>query len=536
MTDTYYITTAIDYANAPPHLGHAYEKIAADCLARYHRLRCGAENVFFLTGTDEHGLKIERKAKEAGVSPQEFVDQMAGAFKAAWAALGISYSRFIRTTEAPHREQVQRIFARLIDQGDVVKARYEGWYCSGCEEFKAERDLLEGRICPNHERPAEWTSEENYVFDMARYRDRLRAKIESDPHFVQPEFRRKEVLNLLEGFPNLSVSRQSVKWGIPVPGDPEHVVYVWIDALSNYLTGIGYGRDEATFSRWWPADVHLVGKDISKFHAILWPAILMALDLPLPRQIFVHGFVLLDAEKMSKSTGNVVDPLGLAEKYGPDPIRYYLLREVNFGRDGDFTYEAFEKRVNADLANNLGNALNRILTFAERHFDNHISRPATEAPEAIRMLEAAAELARERFVAGMEALALHDALAAAWELLDQLNMFVDRQAPWALAKQEDKTPLQHVVWSVLETLRVVAIMVWPTVPTLAAKIWEQIGTQGELLAERTDRRWEHTRWGAAPDGSPEGSQLAGERVFVTRKTGPVYPRIGTEIVGKAGKK
>ena len=524
MTDTYYITTAIDYANAPPHLGHAYEKIAADMLARYQRLRLGGDNVFFLTGTDEHGLKIERKAKEAGVSPQRFVDDTVRDFKHAWSALGISYSRFIRTTESVHREQVQRIFARLMEQGDVTKARYEGWYCSGCEEFKGDRDLLEGRICPNHDRPAEWTSEENYVFDLAKYRDRLRAKIEADPHFIQPDFRRKEVLNLLDGFPDLSVSRQSVTWGIPVPGDPSHVVYVWIDALSNYLTGIGYGSDETDFARWWPADVHLVGKDISKFHAILWPAMLLALNLPLPKQIFIHGFVLLASDKMSKSLGNVIDPLGLATKFGADAIRYYLLREVVFGRDGNFTYAAFEQRVNSDLANNLGNALNRILTFAERHFDNRVARPLDPRDAAVDDLAEAARRQAERFEAAMMAMALQDALAAAWDLADALNSFVDRQAPWSLAKLDDKAPLQHVIWAVLETLRVLAILVWPAVPTLATKIWEQIGAAGVMTPDRTDRRWGDTTWGLDPT-----------HVFVTSKIGPIYPRIGSEVLGKAAK-
>ncbi|MBU6428529.1 MAG: methionine--tRNA ligase [Cyanobacteria bacterium REEB65] len=524
MTATYYITTAIDYVNAAPHLGHAYEKIAADMLARYQRLRLGSDHVFYLTGTDEHGVKIEKAAREAGLSPQAWCDRTVEAFQAAWQALGISYDRFIRTTDPDHEAAVAQIFERLLRQGDIYKARYEGWYCRSCEEFKLDRDLGEGRLCPIHGTATEWTSEENYVFALSKYKDRLRAKLEEDPHFLQPESRRREILNLLEGFPDVSVSRQSLRWGIPVPGDPSHVIYVWIDALSNYLTGIGYPTDEERFRRWWPADVHLVGKDITKFHAILWPALLLALDLPLPKQVYGHGWVLFDQEKMSKSTGNVVDPVGLAQKYGPDAIRYYLMRDVLFGRDGDFTYGAFEQRVNADLANNLGNALNRILTFAERHLDNQVSRPASPPGEDVTALELAAREAVAGFSAAMEAMAPHEALEAAWSLLDELNLFVDRQAPWSLAKLEDKEPLGHCVWAVLETLRVVAIMVWPVVPTLAGKIWEQLGIPGVLGAERTDRRWVDTVWGAAPD-------LA----FQTRKTGPIYPRIGSELVGKAKK-
>ncbi|MBM3268165.1 MAG: methionine--tRNA ligase [Candidatus Sericytochromatia bacterium] len=521
---TYYVTTAIDYINAAPHLGHAYEKIAADAVARYWRLRLGPDKVFFLTGTDEHGAKIEKVARDAGLSPREWADRTVEAFKAAWSALGITYDRFIRTTDPDHEEAVARIFKRLLDQGDIAKARYEGWYCKGCEEFKLERDLPEDRVCPVHGAPTEWTSEENYVFRISKYRDRLRDVIGSDPRFLQPESRRREILNLLEGFPDVSVSRQAVKWGIPVPGDSDHVIYVWIDALSNYITGVGYDEDMERFSTWWPADLHLVGKDITKFHAIIWPAMLLALGVDLPRQVYGHGWVLFDSAKMSKSTGNVVAPRDLAEKYGADAIRYYLLRDVVFGKDGDFTYEAFEARVNADLANNMGNALNRILTFAERHFDNAVARPETPAGPEIEALAARAAEVRSAYERALDDLALQDALAALWQLFDEVNLFIDRQAPWSLAKLDDKAPLGHVIWAVLESLRCAAIMAWPAVPVLAAKMWEQIGAPGIVEASATDRRWADTAWAADP-----------RVVFRTRKVGPIYPRIGSELAGKAKK-
>ena len=521
---TYYVTTAIDYINAAPHLGHAYEKIAADAVARYWRLQLGPENVFFLTGTDEHGAKIEKVAREAGVSPAQWADRTVEAFKEAWQALGLTYNRFIRTTDADHEAAVSRIFKRLMDQGDIEKARYEGWYCKGCEEFKLERDLPDDRTCPVHGAPTEWMSEENYVFRISKYRDRLRDLLENTPAFLQPETRRKEILNLLESFPDVSVSRQAVKWGIPVPGDPEHVIYVWVDALSNYLTGVGYDADPDRFDRWWPADLHLVGKDITKFHAIIWPAMLLALGVALPGQVYGHGWVLFDSAKMSKSTGNVVAPKDLAEKYGADAIRYYLLRDVVFGRDGDFSYEAFEARVNADLANNMGNALNRILTFAERHFENRVSRPESPPGDDIAALARRAGEIRSRYEAAMSDLALHDALAALWELFDEVNLFIDRQAPWSLAKLDDKNPLGHVIWAVLESLRTASIMAWPAVPALAGKMWAQIGAPGELEPLTTDRRWTDTAWGADPG-----------LVFRTQKVGPIYPRIGSEIAGKAKK-
>ncbi|MBO9539375.1 methionine--tRNA ligase [bacterium] len=506
----YYITTAIDYGNAPPHIGHAYEKIAADALARYHRLR--GEEVFFLTGLDEHGNKIEKAADAAGVTPQAFVDDIAEKAKEVWEALNIRYDGFIRTSDPTHREAVQRIFQRLMDKGDIFKAKYEGWYCKGCEEFKNERDLPEDKICPQHQQPVEWSSEENYVFKLSNYRDRLRAHIEQNVEFLQPEARRKELLNLLETFPDISVSRQNVRWGIPVPGDESQVIYVWIDALSNYLTGIGYDTDMERFNHWWPAELHLVGKDITKFHAIIWPALLMALDLPLPRQIFGHGWVNVAGLKMSKTIGNVIEPKALAAEYGADAIRYYLLREVSFGRDGDFTYEAFEARVNADLANNLGNALNRTLTILEKNFEGKVS---PRFPEIEGDLPRIAEETLAAVIARMDEMAIEEAIAAVWALLDAVNKYIDSTAPWALAKNGETEKLGGVLYAVLEALRIAATLASPFIPTLAGKIWEQLGIEAPLSAQR----WSDLVWGGLAEGT------------ATQKLGPIYPRIGAELAG-----
>lgn len=506
----YYLTTAIDYGNAPPHIGHAYEKIAADALARFHRLR--GEEVFFLTGLDEHGNKIERAAQAASMEPQAYVDGIAAKAEEVWAALRISYDGFIRTTDPRHRAAVQGIFKRLLDQGDIFKAKYEGWYCRGCEEFKNERDLGEDRVCAQHQQAAEWTSEENYVFKLSTYRERLRAHIEQNVEFLQPESRRREILNLLETFPDISVSRQSVRWGIPVPGDDSQVIYVWIDALSNYLTGVGYGWDERLFAKWWPADLHLVGKDITKFHAIIWPAVLMALDLPLPRQVFGHGFVNVSGLKISKTVGNVIDPKELAAEYGADAIRYFLLREIRFGVDGDFTYEAFESRVNADLANNLGNALNRTLTILEKNFSGAVSprHPEIEA-DLPRVAERTVGAVQEH----MAAMAIDEAIAAVWGLLDAVNKYIDSTAPWALAKAGETDKLGGVLYAVLEALRIASVLASPFIPTLAGKIWEQLGVTEPLAAQR----WDDLAWG----GLAEGTR--------TQKLGPIYPRIGAELAG-----
>lgn len=521
MSEPVLITTAIDYTNAPPHLGHAYEKIAADAVARYHRLR--GDDVFFLTGTDEHGLKIERAASAKGVEPQAFVDEMAGKFAAAWEALGVAPDRFIRTTDPDHEEAVGRVFARLLEQGDISKAVYEGLYCAGCEEFKNERDLVDGK-CPQHDAAPVPYKEENYVLRVGKYKERIRAHIESHPGFIRPASRKAEILNLLETFPDVSVSRQKLKWGIPVPGDPEQRIYVWVDALLNYLTGIGYtglaGAEafpSEKAARYWPARWQIVGKDITKFHCIIWPALLMALDLPLPATVYGHGWVNVGESKMSKSLGNVVEPVALAERYGADALRYFLLREITFGKDGSYTEDGFRLRVNADLANNFGNALNRTLGLLEKNFGAVVpgDRPTVSAPlaEAARALVAAVE-------AHMAALELQETLEAIWGYLDVLNKFIDTEAPWALAKAGDTERLAGVLYGVLEGLRVVALLVSPFVPALAARMWDQLGQDAPLAS----RRWDALAWGGLAEGT------------VTRKAGPLYPRIDDELATAGAKK
>jgi methionyl-tRNA synthetase len=505
----FYITTAIDYVNAAPHLGHAYEKIAADAIARYRRLR--GDDVFFLTGVDEHGSKIEKAAAAAGLPPKAFVDRITPRFISTWKNLGIRHDGFIRTTDERHVAAVREAFARLIRRGDVEKAPYEGLYCAGCEEFKTERDLIDG-TCPQHGTAPQTHREENYVFRLSRYKDRIRAHIEANPGFIAPETRRNEILNLLDSFPDVSVSRRNIRWGVPVPGDEEQVVYVWIDALLNYLTGIGWGRDDATFRRFWPADLHVVGKDITKFHAIIWPALLMALDLPLPRCIHGHGWVTAGEteKKMSKSLGNVVEPDAIAERFGADALRHFLLREIVFGKDGSFTLEALRDRANADLANDLGNALQRTLGLLARHRDGRVT---ADAPDVTRGLAARVDETRARVEARMDDLEIHAALEAIWGLVDAVNKFIDAEAPWTLAKKGNVARLDGVLYGALEALRNVAILAAPFVPTIAGRIRDQLGLAGSV----DEARWADIRWGGLTEGT------------ATRPAGPVYPRIIDDV-------
>ncbi|MEB3285650.1 MAG: methionine--tRNA ligase [Candidatus Sericytochromatia bacterium] len=514
MSASYYITTAIDYTNAPPHLGHAYEKIAADVLARWNRLD-GAD-VFFLTGVDEHGIKIEKAAALQGVTPEEFVGGITPQFVSTWSTLGVQYDRFIRTTDAYHEESVQRAFALLVEQGDIEKARYEGLYCAGCEEFKNERELVDGR-CPQHDAVPQNFAEDNYVLRIGKYRERIREHILSHPEFIQPESRRNEVLNLLDTFPDVSVSRQKVRWGISVPGDDSQVIYVWVDALLNYITGVGWGWDDALFSRYWPASVHVVGKDIMKFHCIIWPAILMALELPLPRTIHGHGWVHVGDQKMSKSLGNAVEPNALAARYGADALRYYLMREITYGKDGTYTLEAFKLRVNADLANNLGNALNRTLGMLEKQFAGVVP---SDLPAITKELADRVTMVQEQAARHMRQFEIQEALEVIWGLIDAVNKFIDTQAPWALAKAGDMEKLGGVLYGVLESLRAVTILVSPFVPQLAEKMWLQLGISSDLQSQRL----KDLAWG----GLQSGTQ--------TRKLGPVYPRIEDELAEAGVKK
>ena len=472
----YYITTPIYYPSANLHIGNTYTTVAADALARYKRL--AGFDVMFLTGTDEHGQKIQRIAEENGLSPKIYVDGIVEGIKELWELMNISYDRFIRTTDDYHVEAVQAIFQQLYDQGDIYKSEYEGWYCTPDEAFWTESQLGEDHLCPDCGRALERAKEESYFFRMSKYADRLIQHIEENPQFIQPESRKNEMLNnfLKPGLQDLAVSRTSFDWGIKVPFDDKHVIYVWIDALSNYLTALGYRNDRhQDVERWWPADVHLVGKDTIRFHTIYWPIMLMALDVPLPKQVYGHGWLMFNNDKMSKSKGNIVDPVVLAEHFGVDPIRYYLLREIPFGSDGNFTNESFIRKINSDLANDLGNLLSRTVTMVDKYFSSVIQSPDTPG-EFDEDLKAVALAVPGKVDKAMNALKLPEALGEIWVLIDRANKYIDETMPWILARDEDqKGRLGTVLYNLVEALRFAAILIEPFLPDTSAKILEQIG-------------------------------------------------------------
>ncbi len=510
--ETFYITTPIYYPNDRPHIGHAYNIIIADTLARYHRL--AGEDVLFLTGTDEHGQKIQRKAAEQGVKPKEYVDRIVAAFQDLWRKLDISYDDFVRTTQLRHHRVVQEIFQRIYENGDIYKDEYEGWYCTPCETFWLERQLVDGK-CPNPDckRPVELLREESYFFRLSKYQDRLLEHINSHPEFIQPVSRRNEMIKFIEqGLEDLCISRTTFDWGIPVPIDSKHVIYVWFDALSNYLTGAGWLEDEAKFSRFWPADLHLVGKEIVRFHTIIWPIMLMAAGLPLPKTVFGHGWLVLEGEKMSKSRGNVVDPVALIEEFGADALRYFLLREISFGADGNFSRGALIQRINSDLANDLGNLLYRTSAMLEKFSGGRVPEPASPS-DLDRELIQLAEQTVAKVDTDMRGLGINDALAAIWRLIGRANKYIDETAPWNLAKNEaTKAQLHTVLYNLAEVLRIVALEIFAFMPVTATRIWQQLGLEGSPEA----RSLAECRWGLYPAG------------HAVRREPPLFPRIEIE--------
>ncbi|MDM0464081.1 methionine--tRNA ligase [Clostridium perfringens] len=473
----YYITTPIYYPSTNLHIGNTYTTVAADAIARFKRLT--GHEVMFLTGTDEHGQKIERIANEKGITPKEHVDEIVAGIKDLWKMMNISYDKFIRTTDDYHVKAVQEIFKKLYDQGDIYKDSYEGLYCTPCESFWTETQLVNGN-CPDCGRPVEKAKEEAYFFKMSKYADRLIQYIEEHPDFIQPESRKNEMLNnfLRPGLQDLCVSRTSFTWGIPVSFDEKHVIYVWIDALSNYITALGYGQEnQELYNKFWPADVHLIGKDILRFHTIYWPIMLMALGLELPKQVFGHGWLLVDGGKMSKSKGNVVDPVVLVNMFGADAVRYYLLREIPFGSDGLFNNEIFIKKVNTDLANDLGNLLSRTIAMVYKYFDGVIQAPTCKEAIDDELINLALSTPG-KVEASIDALKIPEALESIWTLISRANKYIDETTPWILAKDEEKKErLGTVLYNLLETLRFVSVMISPFLTETSVKIDAQLNTK-----------------------------------------------------------
>jgi methionyl-tRNA synthetase len=503
---TYYLTTPIYYVNDVPHIGHAYTTVAADAVGRYQRL-LGRE-VYFLTGTDEHGLKVERSAQRQGVEPQGLADQVVQRYQALWDKLEIAYDDFIRTTEARHAAGVRKLWALLRDSDAIYKGVYEGWYNVSDEAYVPDSQVVDGCDAETGD-PLERVQEESYFFRLSAYQEALVAHIRDHPEFIQPDNFRNEILSFLDqGLRDLSISRTTFTWGVGVPEDPDHVIYVWIDALTNYISALGYGSDdEDLFQRFWPADLHLIGKDILRFHAVYWPALLMAAGLPLPRQIFAHGWWTKEGQKMSKSKGNVLDPFALADHYGADQLRYFLLREVPFGQDGDFSDAAMVRRANEELANDLGNLLNRTLSMQRKYVGEAVGLPAvaTDADADLKAQLDALPAAYEEHMAGLR---FHRALEAVFEVVRRGNTYVDEVAPWVLNKQGETERLKVALANLLETVRIAALHLWPVMPVACERMFEQMGYA--LAGAQLDR---DAAWGVRPE------------VLHTAKPKPVFQKV-----------
>jgi methionyl-tRNA synthetase len=516
---TFYVTTPIYYPSGDLHIGHTYTTVAADTLTRFKKLT--GYDAYMLTGTDEHGQKIQNIAEEKGVTPKEYVDGVVGRIKDLWQLMDINYSQFIRTTDPEHEKTIQRIFKQLYDQGDIYKGKYEGWYCTPCESFWTESQLVDGN-CPDCGRPVQKASEEAYFFRMSKYADRLLEYIESHPDFIQPESRKNEMINnfIKPGLQDLCVSRTSFSWGVPVTFDPSHVVYVWIDALPNYISALGYLNDKPQLmEQYWPADVHLVGKDIIRFHTIYWPIILMALDLPLPKKVYGHGWILLKGGKMSKSVGNVVDPIALAKKYGVDALRYHVLREMTYGSDGVYNEDLLVSHINSDLANDLGNLLSRTVAMTVKYFDGVIPEERTAGDFDDELIRLAEDTPAE-VEAQMDRLDFSKALEVIWRLVSRANKYIDETQPWLLAKDPDnRARLAGVIYNLTESLRIIAVLVSSPMPTTGRRMADELKVPEDL------RTWDSiAHFGAYPAG------------IKVERCEPLFPRIEVEKAGSGAAK
>ncbi|MCD4814573.1 methionine--tRNA ligase [bacterium] len=509
MSKRFYITTAITYANSKPHIGHAYEEIATDVMARWKRMT--GYDVCFVTGSDEHSANVETRAAELKKTPAEYCDNMAKIFQETWQALEISYDRFIRTSEPGHHTASREMVKRASENGDIYKGHYEGWYCDSCNKYYQELELTDGN-CPDHGTKPRWLAEENYFFKLSKYADLLLEHIESNPEFIQPASRRNEIINVVKGgLQDISISRATAKWGIPFPNDDSHIIYVWFDALINYISALGFPQDMADFEKYWPADIHVIGKDITRFHCVIWPAMLMSAKLPLPKRVFGHGFIYLKGEKISKTRGNVLDPMDMVKEYGVDPFRYVLIAANNFSGDGDFSEEEMVGRYNSDLANDMGNLLNRSLTMVEKYCGGRV--PQIDQATNKNVLREMADSLYENCAAHMERLDFSGALTLVWDLVKRANKYIEESSPWTLFKNQEQEKVDLVMYNLLEVLRLVACYIQPVMPGTTPRILEQLGDGSP------------NRIPVFPEEAGWGKLSAGQMIA---KSGPLFPRLEKE--------